>query len=234
MCCHCSCIHLRSYITQCREYTQTLLHLQFPVQDLAQPQCKSKEHALLASLSVVQCGNQMSLSSLCPPPPNFVRFFDLFFCCSQSCISMHIKALVEEKGCLMLFWISYCGSLGVMACTICIVNIIICEIVYMYATFALQCTCSSYVWPCRINGLWRIMLMKLRSSSGTGEVKQSGRNTHWIISSRASSWPIWESWAFAINSATFVNVLVLRKFSSFRKKTEKMIFKVCWMSRRCM
>ena len=64
---------------QCRECTPALLHLQFPVQDFAQPQCKSKEHVLLASLSVVQCGNQMSLSSLLPPPPKFVGFLDLFF-----------------------------------------------------------------------------------------------------------------------------------------------------------
>ena len=80
---------------QCREYTPDLLYLQFPVQDLAQPQCKSKEHALLASLSVVQCGNQMSLSSrLPPPPPSSWDFLICFF--PQSCISMHINALVED------------------------------------------------------------------------------------------------------------------------------------------
>ena len=80
---------------QCRKCTPALLHLQFPVQDRAQPQCKSMEHALLASLSVVQCGNQMSLSSLLPPPPpKFVGFLDLF--CSQSCISVYINALVED------------------------------------------------------------------------------------------------------------------------------------------
>ena len=49
-----------------------------------------------------------------PPPPSQVRGipWSVF---PQSCISMHINALVED-----------------------------------------------YVWPCRIDGLWRIMLMKLR------------------------------------------------------------------------
>ena len=121
MCCDCSCIHLRIYITQCRECTPTLLHLQFPVQDLAQPQCKSKERALLVSSSWPVWQPDVVVFPLPPPPPSSWDFLICFFFL-QSCISMHIKALVEEKGCLMLFWISHCGRLGVMVCTICIVN----------------------------------------------------------------------------------------------------------------
>ena len=79
----------------------------------------------------------------------------------------------------------------------------------------------------RIDVPWMIMLMKLRNSSGIGEVKQLGEKdplnsscfcrqhlpkiTAALISSRASSWPNRESWALVIHSATFV----LRKFSSF-------------------
>ena len=78
---------------QCRECTPALLHLQLHVQDLAQ-------HSHIKGTcftGIIEC---------CPvwqpdvvvfpfaPPPKFVGFLYLFF--PQSCISMHINALVED------------------------------------------------------------------------------------------------------------------------------------------
>ena len=89
--------HPPSRLYNAVQRTATRLHLQFPVQDFPQPQCRMIEHALLASASHVQYGDQIPHHPFACPIHCDQVFFDTLTwldsskSLSEAVLSLHAK-----------------------------------------------------------------------------------------------------------------------------------------------